>query len=95
MSTPISPPSTPAGPHAIVYGGSITGLMAAGVLSRHFERVTLVERDRFEEGTHARKGVPQSRHAHILLTRGLSILNEVFPCFSEELKAASRGTAGW
>jgi 2-polyprenyl-6-methoxyphenol hydroxylase-like FAD-dependent oxidoreductase len=81
-------PSTPTGQHAIVYGGSITGLIAAGVLSRHVERITLVERDRLEDGPQARKGVPQSQHAHILLTRGLSILNEVFPGFSEELKAA-------
>jgi len=85
MSTPTSPP---AGKHALVYGGSISGLIAAGVLSRHFERVTLVERDHFESGPQARKGVPQAQHAHSLLSRGLNIFNEVFPGFSEDLKAA-------
>jgi 2-polyprenyl-6-methoxyphenol hydroxylase-like FAD-dependent oxidoreductase len=88
MSTPTSPHSTPAGQHALVYGGSITGLIAAGVLSRHFERVTLVERDRFEHGPQARKGVPQASHAHILLTRGMNILGDVFPGVSQELAAA-------
>ncbi|WP_375765590.1 FAD-dependent oxidoreductase [Archangium gephyra] len=88
MSTPTSPPSTPAGMHAVVYGGSIAGLIAAGVLSRRFERVTLVERDRFEDGPQARKGVPQAQHAHSLLTRGLDILGDVFPGISEDLKAA-------
>ena len=31
--------------HAIVLGGSVAGLLAARVLSDHFERVTLIERD--------------------------------------------------
>ncbi|HZI09617.1 MAG TPA: FAD-dependent oxidoreductase [Myxococcus sp.] len=88
MSTP-SPLSTPpAGQHAIVYGGSMAGLITAGVLARHFERVTLVERDGFEQGPQQRKGVPQARHLHGLLTRGLNILGELFPGIQEDLKAA-------
>jgi 2-polyprenyl-6-methoxyphenol hydroxylase-like FAD-dependent oxidoreductase len=31
--------------HALVLGGSLAGLFAARVLSDHFERVTIVERD--------------------------------------------------
>ncbi|WPB81489.1 FAD-dependent monooxygenase [Archangium violaceum] len=88
MSTPTPLSSTPAGKHALVYGGSITGLITVGVLSHHFEHVTFVERDRFEHGPRVRKGVPQAAHAHILLTRGLNILGEVFPGFREDLKAA-------
>ncbi len=88
MSTP-SPLSTPpAGRHAIVYGGSMAGLITAGVLARHFERVTLVERDGFEPGPQKRKGVPQAQHLHGLLTRGLNILSELFPGIQEDLKAA-------
>ena len=37
------------GKHAVVIGGSIAGLAAAGVLARHFERVTLLERDEYPE----------------------------------------------
>jgi 2-polyprenyl-6-methoxyphenol hydroxylase-like FAD-dependent oxidoreductase len=33
----------------VVDGGSLAGMLAARVLSDHFERVTLLERDRFPE----------------------------------------------
>jgi 2-polyprenyl-6-methoxyphenol hydroxylase-like FAD-dependent oxidoreductase len=88
MSTPTPPSSTPPGTHAIVYGGSIAGLMSAGVLSRHFERVTLVERDVFPNGPMPRKGVPQAQHIHGLLTRGMDILAGVLPGIREDLVAA-------
>ncbi|OJT23595.1 hypothetical protein BO221_16470 [Archangium sp. Cb G35] len=88
MSTSNPPSSVPAGSHAIVYGGSIAGLMSAGVLSRHFERVTLVERDVFPDGPMPRKGVPQAQHIHGLLTRGMDILAGVLPGIREDLVAA-------
>jgi 2-polyprenyl-6-methoxyphenol hydroxylase-like FAD-dependent oxidoreductase len=67
--------------HAIVIGGSIAGLCAARVLSEHFELVTVLDRDRFpEEGQH-RKGVPQSRHPHVLLDAGRKELDRLFPGF--------------
>lgn len=89
MSTSTHPPSpSTGGRHAIVSGGSIAGLISAGVLARHFERVTLVERDRFEPGTQPRKGVPQGAHVHGLLTRGMDALGEIFPGIKEALRAA-------
>ena len=33
------------GSHTVVIGGSIAGLLAAKVLTGHFDRVTVVERD--------------------------------------------------
>lgn len=65
--------------HAIVIGGSMAGLLAARVLSEHFERVTIIERDQFIDDAQARKGVPQGRHAHGLLAGGASLLREYFP----------------
>src|SRR5437773_9861526 len=56
--------------HAVVIGASMAGLLAARVLTDHFARVTLVERDELPDGPLPRKGVPQARHAHILLVRG-------------------------
>jgi 2-polyprenyl-6-methoxyphenol hydroxylase-like FAD-dependent oxidoreductase len=88
MRTPDSLSSPPAGKHAIVYGGSMAGLVTTGMLARHFERVTLVERDRFEQGAVQRKGSPQAHHVHGLLTRGMNVLGELFPGFKEDLKAA-------
>ncbi|MFN8541439.1 MAG: hypothetical protein U0232_28685 [Thermomicrobiales bacterium] len=42
--------------HAIVLGGSMAGLLAARVLSEHFARVTLVERDIYPVEVEPRKG---------------------------------------
>src|SRR5262245_21211966 len=64
------------GPHALVVGGSIAGLLAARVLADHFARVTVVERDRFPDGPAFRAGVPQSRHVHGLLGRGRALRSE-------------------
>jgi glycine/D-amino acid oxidase-like deaminating enzyme len=52
--------------HAVVIGASMAGLLAARVLSDHFEQVTIIEGDQLPEGGEPRKGVPQGRHAHIL-----------------------------
>ncbi len=65
--------------HAIVIGGSMAGLLAARVLSEHFERVTIIERDRCSDHVEPRKGVPQGRHVHGLLASGAAILGEYFP----------------
>ncbi len=67
------------GQHAVVIGASMAGLLGGRVLSDHFERVTIIERDRLPEGAEARKGVPQGRHVHGLLSKGAAILKEYFP----------------
>ncbi|HLI81657.1 MAG TPA: FAD-dependent oxidoreductase [Candidatus Binataceae bacterium] len=71
--------------HVVVIGGGIGGLCAARVLSDHFERVTLVERDDLPEGATHRKGVPQSRHPHGLLDRGRRELGILFPGLDDSL----------
>src|SRR5579883_2456578 len=65
--------------HAIVIGGGIAGLLAARVLLKHFERVTILERDRYPEKPVVRAGVPQGRHAHLMLLRGQQALETLFP----------------
>jgi 2-polyprenyl-6-methoxyphenol hydroxylase-like FAD-dependent oxidoreductase len=84
----MTPSPTPAGRHAVVCGGSLSSLFAVGVLARHFERVTLVERDRFQASAEPRKGVPQGAQTHILLRRGLDIGADIFPGLLEELRQA-------
>ncbi|GAB4211911.1 MAG: hypothetical protein OHK0022_47010 [Roseiflexaceae bacterium] len=71
--------------HAIVIGSSIAGLTAARVLSDHFERVTVIERDQLPEEAEYRKGVPQARHAHQLMLRGRQALEGLFPGLSQDL----------
>src|SRR5579883_954151 len=81
--------------HAIVVGGSMAGLLAARVLAAHFDRVTLVERDTFPDAPEFRKGVPQSRHVHVLLGRGQQLMERFFPGLLAELAAAGAPTIMW
>jgi 2-polyprenyl-6-methoxyphenol hydroxylase-like FAD-dependent oxidoreductase len=76
------------GRHAVVLGGSLAGLLAARVLSDHFDEVTVIERDAYPETTAARKGIPQANHVHGLLVRGRQILEELFPGVQDEMIAA-------
>src|SRR5499433_901491 len=78
---------------AVVIGASMSGLLAARALSDHFERVTVVERDVLTDDRDARKGVPQSAHAHGLLAGGYRVIDGYFPGMMDELEAfgAPRG----
>ena len=73
--------------HAIVIGGSLAGLLTARVLSEHFEKVTILERDPVHNVPESRKGQAQTRHVHGLLPQGLIIINEYFPDIDEQLLA--------
>lgn len=75
------------GERAVVVGASMGGLLAARVLADFFGAVTLVERDVLPDGPAIRRGVPQGRHVHVLLTRGAQILDELFPGILDELVA--------
>ena len=57
----------------------MAGLLTARVLTDHFDRVTLIERDQFHDRPQARKGQPQTHHLHILLAKGLKTLSNYFP----------------
>jgi flavin-dependent dehydrogenase len=72
----------------VVVGGGLAGMLAARVLSDHFDAVTLLERDRFPEAPAARKGLPHGRHAHALLERGRGILERFLPGLTGELARA-------
>lgn len=75
------------GKHAVVIGGSMAGLMVARVLSDHFARVTLLERDPVNDAAEPRKGQPQARHLHGLLAAGLDAMCRYFPDLKEGLGA--------
>jgi 2-polyprenyl-6-methoxyphenol hydroxylase-like FAD-dependent oxidoreductase len=63
----------------------MAGLIAARVLADAYQRVTVVERDPLPETGEHRKGIPQGRHAHVLVTRGAQILDELFPGLLNDL----------
>ncbi|MFB6161636.1 MAG: tryptophan 7-halogenase [Haloferacaceae archaeon] len=69
---------SPRGGHAVVVGGGIAGLLAARVLADGFEGVTLVERDPLPDEPVPRRGVPQSRHIHVMLEAGRATLEDLF-----------------
>ena len=71
--------------HAIVIGGSMAGLCAARVLSKFYDKVTVIDRDAYPAGAHERPGVPQSRHVHALLMRGRLELDRLFPGFEKTM----------
>lgn len=73
---------------AIVIGGSIGGMVAARILTEHFDEVVLVERDYLPVGAENRPGVPHARHLHFLLKRGLMIIEDLFPGVKPDLLEA-------
>ena len=73
--------------HAVVIGASIAGLLAARVLTEHYDRVTLVDRDEMPSRPVLRAGVPQGRHVHGLLSSGLTAIEARFPGTTADLVA--------
>jgi 2-polyprenyl-6-methoxyphenol hydroxylase-like FAD-dependent oxidoreductase len=63
--------------HAVVVGSGMAGLVTSRVLSDHFEKVTVLERDAAPPDSDPRPGVPQGRHFHGLLPGGLLTLAEL------------------
>jgi 2-polyprenyl-6-methoxyphenol hydroxylase-like FAD-dependent oxidoreductase len=82
------PDSSPRnGERAVVLGASMAGLLAARVLADAYGQVTVVDRDELPEASAQRRGVPQGRHLHALLSRGQQALEELFPGLTAELVA--------
>jgi len=67
------------GERAVVLGASMGGLLAARVLSDFYRTVTVVERDLLPGDPAQRRGVPQGRHVHGLLSSGSRVLVDLFP----------------
>lgn len=74
--------------HAVVLGAGMAGLFAARVLSEFYDSVTVVERDMLLDHPSNRRGVPQDRHLHNFLGRGVQVLAEFFPGLLDEMAAA-------
>lgn len=93
--------------HAVVIGSSIAGLTAARALANFMDRVTVIERDRLPRGPGRRRGLPQARHTHSLMTAAHQGLEQLFPGIRQDLTRAGAvhvripedmlllGPAGW
>ncbi|MEV8098901.1 FAD-dependent oxidoreductase [Kitasatospora sp. NPDC085879] len=73
---------------AVVIGGGLAGVLAAWALRGAAERIVVVERDRYPAGAEFRAGLPQGRHAHLVLEAGHRMLDELMPGIRQELAAA-------
>ena len=78
----------PAARTAVVIGASMAGLCMAAALARHGFTVTVLERDELGREPSHRRGVPQDTQAHVLLYRGLTVIEDLLPGFREDLLAA-------
>lgn len=74
--------------HAVIIGSGMAGLIAAAVAARHFENVTLIDRDCPPDDPQPRKAVPQGHHVHALLKSGELFLSDLFPDFRQEALAS-------
>jgi 2-polyprenyl-6-methoxyphenol hydroxylase-like FAD-dependent oxidoreductase len=82
------------GRRAVVVGGGIGGLSAAGALAGYFEQVDVLERDRLAAYAESRLGTAQDRHPHGLLAGGLKALGEIFPGLERDLAKAGAVSVG-
>ncbi|MFT4199692.1 FAD-dependent oxidoreductase [Gordonia sp. (in: high G+C Gram-positive bacteria)] len=73
------------GKRAVVLGGSMAGMCAAGAVAPHFDEVVVLERDEIPADAQHRRGVPQSKHPHFLLNSGRRSIEQIFPGYEEAL----------
>lgn len=73
---------------AVVLGGGLAGVLAAGAIAPYVDSVIVVERDRYPDGPGLRRGVPQAQHAHLLMSGGAAVVEELAPGTQERLLAA-------
>nr|BFE60230.1 FAD-dependent monooxygenase [Dactylosporangium thailandense] len=81
---------------AVVLGAGMAGLLAAAALARTADvgEVVLVERDRLPAGPHPRRGLPQGRHAHVLMSSGARAIEALLPGTTERWRAAGAHRIG-
>jgi 2-polyprenyl-6-methoxyphenol hydroxylase-like FAD-dependent oxidoreductase len=70
-------------------------MLAAHVLARHLESVTVVDRDVLPDGPAHRKALPQARHVHVLWSGGARIVDELLPGTTERMLAAGARRIGF
>lgn len=73
------------GNRAVVLGGSVAGLCAAGALAPFFSEVIVLERDSLPADAEHRRGVPQSKHPHFMLNSGRRAIEQLFPGYEADL----------
>lgn len=73
---------------AIVIGGSIAGITTAKVLTEHFRKVVILEKDQDHRKMEGRPGAAQGWHLHHLLMAGQQQIETVFPGIIDDMVEA-------
>ncbi|MFD5006597.1 NAD(P)/FAD-dependent oxidoreductase [Streptomyces mutabilis] len=77
---------------AVVVGAGLAGTLAAAVLSTAgVDEVIVLDRDELPEGPEHRRGLPQGRHAHLLMAGGLAAMEELVPGVSLRKRLLAAG----
>ncbi|MER6629159.1 pyridine nucleotide-disulfide oxidoreductase [Streptomyces sp. NPDC000987] len=64
---------------AVVIGAGLAGMLAAAAVSPAVDEVIVLDRDDLPEGPEHRRGLPQGRHAHLLMAGGLAAMEQLLP----------------
>ncbi|HZF89659.1 NAD(P)/FAD-dependent oxidoreductase [Streptomyces sp.] len=76
---------------AVVIGAGLAGMLAAAALSAVADEVIVWDRDDLPDGPEHRKGLPQGRHAHMLLAGGLAAMEDLVPGVSVRERLLASG----
>ncbi|MBP2471140.1 2-polyprenyl-6-methoxyphenol hydroxylase-like FAD-dependent oxidoreductase [Crossiella equi] len=74
--------------HVLVLGGGLAGIFTAMALAPHADRLTVVEADPADADPSARRGAPQARHTHVLISGGARAIDDLSPGATRALRAA-------
>ncbi|MGW1156943.1 NAD(P)/FAD-dependent oxidoreductase [Streptomyces sp. NPDC002519] len=72
-------PQGPSHGHALVVGGGLAGMLAAAALSHHGVTVDVFEAHDLPTVPAPRKGLPQGRHVHVLMSGGARAIDVLLP----------------
>ncbi|MFD0069442.1 hypothetical protein ACFVJ9_52200, partial [Streptomyces sp. NPDC127574] len=65
---------------AVIIGAGLGGVLAAAAMSPYVDEVVVLDRDDLPtEGPDHRRGLPQGRHAHLLMAGGLEAMEDLVP----------------
>ncbi|MGY3201518.1 FAD-dependent monooxygenase [Streptomyces sp. TE5632] len=77
---------------AVVIGAGLAGMLAAAALSDSgVDEVIVLDRDDLPDGPEHRRGLPQGRHAHLLMAGGLDAMEELLPGVSPRRRLLAAG----
>ncbi|MFE5599637.1 FAD-dependent oxidoreductase [Streptomyces coelicoflavus] len=77
---------------AVVVGAGLAGMLTAAVLAdAGVEEVVVLDRDELPDGPRQRRGLPQGRHAHLLMSGGLTAMEEIVPGVSLRKRLLAAG----